>query len=1439
MPEAICLSKSCEEGCAEGGVCLAPPGQPSACLPTCASVADCPSNVAWTCEGGACQPRACHGISATCADWRSEKAYVGPTVDPEGPVTVEAWLRTEATAGKELSLIDARSKFTLPGFGVVVFFVLGLTEEGGLEARLGNGAPVLEAPGPWSDGEWHHVAAVWSHQGSARLWLDGALVAETDAFEMPEKVIEGANSLGYGWRVGFCDPLALTSLRVSAAELYQEPFEPAGWLMATADTRLLWRAKKAGVIESELGLPVVESPPDQTLVEGPDGPCPDCEPACAAKACGPDKCGSSCGVCPESEACDGTGSCNPCIPNCDAGCGDDGCGGVCAPCDVTISCLGHPDGTPCPSDGDPCTTDSCQAGACASIGVGGCPPAAAAGTSCSDGTACAEDLTCEPSSSGPVCTVLGCQAVTCPAGSVCSDAAPGVPACLQACEPAAASPGCDSAHGFACNDEGVCAPQACGAARFGDCAQLETVAPSDAVLGADAFTLELWLRAASLPAAGDPPRTIFQLGVDLFGEGPGEMAVPATLQDGVRLLLSPTDAGGVELAWRYDLAPFLPASSSLGTDTFSGLGWHHVAVTSAPGPGSLLWLDGELVADSDAPPIPDLPPDFLDLSVSLGAHVGGNQCFDGDLALVRLSSVTRYSEPFEPPHWLAPDADTLALWPLSNATDAGGLVDLGPDANALSADTGVVTFIDEGPSGLCECIPTCAGKLCGDDGCGGSCGGCVPGEVCSPLHQCQPCVPSCADAQCGDDGCGGACGECALPTSCGAAGLCDGPCVPQCGELPGASGPVECGDDQCGGTCGTCQGADTCSETGHCIPCVPSCEGLTCTADGCGGICGPICPDGGACLQAAAGAAFCADPCDAATVVCPSGGLCVPVSDVDGDLAGYACLPVGDVAPWSLCSSPDDCGPGLLCGSAVPEAPAVQICLPGCDTAIDACPEMSLCVPVGQPDNVTGACLPCAPVCHANGSVTATCNPTLSFTPKQCATEEKCIFDASGNPSCTILSKVCNVDAFGCTWTLDMLSCSLHASVCSEVCDPGSIHCVGAHSFACDDAGDGYGPIGVCGAPPGATPACQPGVGCTLDPDGEHCFVDGALVASGSAHPSEPCLACDPTLDGLAWSVVAPEACDDGDPCTEDTCKPTGCETVYACDDGEPCTEDTCDVAGCLHAKLDGLACEDGDPCTSSGSCSDGTCAFAVAVDCDDGNMCTLDGCSGDGCSHFWQSDTACDSGAACADPAVCDLGLCMADVATCAPCPPPQNVTEAGSWEVSSIGGAAVPWGLPGGNDTAILFELTDAPQRITWYVADTSPEGPVPRRESWDGACGPISRLGVTGSDETTWTAGGEGAVTRLWWPGSATSFTLVHSQASVTVEVGADAEPLAVAGTLSGVLAGDPFIDALAEATGLPKALLATIVQSDVDLDGDGVAEGVSITVAFTATPTIVAP
>lgn len=66
--------------------------------------------------------------------------------------------------------------------------------------------------------------------------------------------------------------------------------------------------------------------------------------------------------------------------------------------------------------------------------------------------------------------------------------------------------------------------------------------------------------------------------------------------------------------------------------------------------------------------------------------------------------------------------------------DSGGAVVEWPTTGSLGiGDDSCADFSDtRPPAGAgCDCTPSCSGKVCGDDGCGGSCGSCKSTETCS------------------------------------------------------------------------------------------------------------------------------------------------------------------------------------------------------------------------------------------------------------------------------------------------------------------------------------------------------------------------------------------------------------------------------------------------------------------------------------------------------------------------------------------------------------------------------------------------------------------------------------------------------------------------------------------------------------------------------------
>ena len=288
----------------------------------------------------------------------------------------------------------------------------------------------------------------------------------------------------------------------------------------------------------------------------------------------------------------------------------------------------------------------------------------------------------------------------------------------------------------------------------------------------------------------------------------------------------------------------------------------------------------------------------------------------------------------------------------------GGSTDQGAQTDGGAADQGIITITDDAAVDAAEgadqgpnadqgpgadqgpdatvCEPSCAGRVCGPDGCGGDCGpgcaqdeicddgacsseGCPDGQfncggVCSNLvddaENCGNCgnacprlpdaVTTCVDAEC-FLGCPGQrsvdfendpqhCGGCATvcPTAVGGQAWCAG----------GQCGPPCLDNDLCSGVCvDTSDDNDNCGACGHVCPGRSVCQGGACLCwnnetlceDGCHdldrdvnncGVCGNVCPSpqGG---EVECDRGECADPCsDGFVLGAVCGGACV---DLDSD----------------------------------------------------------------------------------------------------------------------------------------------------------------------------------------------------------------------------------------------------------------------------------------------------------------------------------------------------------------------------------------------------------------------------------------------------------------------------------------------------------------------------------------------------------------------------
>jgi formylglycine-generating enzyme required for sulfatase activity len=192
--------------------------------------------------------------------------------------------------------------------------------------------------------------------------------------------------------------------------------------------------------------------------------------------------------------------------------------------------------------------------------------------------------------------------------------------------------------------------------------------------------------------------------------------------------------------------------------------------------------------------------------------------------------------------------------------------------------------------------------------------------------------------------------------------------------------------------------------------------------------------------------------------------------------------------------------------------------------------------------------------------------------------------------------------------------------------------------------------------------ACDGTLFCQKTNEGDEegvCAVDDDTVpaACGNGQFCDGQEWCDPdTGNCMAGDVPL---LDDGIGCTVDSCNEETNQVDHLpfnaeCDDGNPCTEDTCspgaegdDGNGCLHTAIDDGphdGCIAEDVCTTGGACLAGQCVF-MPFDCDDENPCTDDSCSDSGgqplCSNT-PNTVACDDGVACTLNDTCLDGSCQ-----------------------------------------------------------------------------------------------------------------------------------------------------------------------------------------------------
>ncbi len=535
-----------------------------------------------------------------------------------------------------------------------------------------------------------------------------------------------------------------------------------------------------------------------------------------------------------------------------------------------------------------------------------------------------------------------------------------------------------------------------------------------------------------------------------------------------------------------------------------------------------------------------------------------------------------------------------------------------------------------------------------------------------------------------------------------------------CGGQPRSCAGDDCNISACDEAADTCQlyakadGAD-CTDDGN--PCTTdACQGRACLHAPNTSACddGVDCTFNDTCAAGACtGTGYDCDDGQACTAdTCLGDGTCDNQATGDTCLIGGACYASGATNPTNGCQRCDPGAPylwsnaadgavcaddGDLCTDDVCQAGAcahpfnTQPCDDGVDcTANDAC--------------AAGACTGAPYVCDDGVACTAdACDGdggcTTTLTAGFCLIGGSCFADLMPSPSngCALCDTAQSADS----WSArpDGFSCDDDSACTSSDTCLGGV-CGGA-AVDCDDAN-------AC-----TDDSCEAAAGCVNTPntlpcsDGAFCTVSDVCQGGACLGTPRDCGASgDACNDGLCDEdqdacVAAPVSdgtpCDDGGLCTEnDACQAgacvgspvAGCCSVDSdCDDGNPCTLDTCtpSTGDCSHdaASQDGQSCSDGQFCTVGDTCAAGLCGGG-ARDCshldtacavglcdealsacvadpanesqtcaDDGNACTDDLCQGGVCAH--PTNTApCDDGNDCTSADQCNAGSCVGSSYVC-----------------------------------------------------------------------------------------------------------------------------------------------------------------------------------------------
>ena len=529
-------------------------------------------------------------------------------------------------------------------------------------------------------------------------------------------------------------------------------------------------------------------------------------------------------------------------------------------------------------------------------------------------------------------------------------------------------------------------------------------------------------------------------------------------------------------------------------------------------------------------------------------------------------------------------------------------------------------------SGTCV-FTACDGKVCGDNGCGGLCGSCD--------ESLDPCTANaCLNGECVHGHSEGVCDDgdpCTVNDNC-SQGVCAGEADPAC----------QCSVDE---DCIVYEDGDLCNGSTHCVAqacVVDPATVVVCDVDALEpGVCEQArCePTTGDCLTVPR---LDGTPCDDADAcsdadVCVA-GLCVgkPVTcDDDDPCTDAGCDPLdgcvftnndADCDDGDACTEEDQCDEGVCLGAEVPgcECGHDEDCLVFEDE--DHCNGKLVCVGgscLTDPDTVVLCPRDTACVSYACALETGACVATTRPDGASCSDGDACSEGdhclagscKAGEPLVCDDSELCTDEACdpetGCVVSYNDNPCDDgNACTVDDLCVGGSCRGINDPSCLCDEVAD-------C-APYEDGDPCNGILACV-----EHrCVVDPTTIVS--CPPADP-MGCVNSYCAVDTGACVTPPLPDGKPCDDaDACTPVSvCEQglcvssgVLDCDDGNPCTDDSCDAEhGCLTSAID-VACDDKDPCTEGDHCVDTVCQPGASNIC--GTSCQAGLSLACGSAHAW-----------------------------------------------------------------------------------------------------------------------------------------------------------------------------------------------------------------------------